>query len=548
MKRAKTERLRPLLYEGPHTWLYIAGLARVVVLGLAGAGIYWLGAYQGVGLLLLALFSFAAATSILCLVSLRRLKQVHPLLVWTQMLVDFSVVAATISFTGGIRSFFAFLMVVVILEAGLLLGLAQGFLFATLASVFIFLQAAMPPPPGPHTTNQWIELWYRFLIQGLAFYLTAFVSGYWNQRVNRMEQFQRRILDNMNSGFLMTDRNGIVTVLNKMGHEILGMPNGSLVGKPVQDVLSPVPAGECPVMTALRLGRDFISYEFETKGRNKTKLLGLTTSQIAEHADGLGGIIASFSDLTEMARMRQELQSQDRLAAVGELAAGLAHEIRNPVAAIRGALDELPANMESALLVQRLSAIAIRESDHLNEIVTGFLNFARNPTLKREVFDLRQLALEVKDLVAREHAGPGRLNVVTEMPDRQCVMSGDRSQIKRVFVNLCENGIQAMDGRGTFRIRLAPSANSYEISFDDEGPGIDPDKTAKIFEPFYTEREKGVGMGLAICLRIVTAHDGTIRVGSREGGGASMTVRLPVGQMPARQAADGRRQAVLGKE
>jgi len=538
VKPAKTQRLRPLLYEGPRTWLYVAGLARVVVLGLAGAGIYWLGAYQGVGLLLFALFSFAAATSILCLVSLRRLKQIHPLLVWTQVLVDFGVVAATISFTGGIRSFFAFLMVVVILEAGLLLGLAQGFLFATLASVFILLQAAMPPPPVPSTTNQWIELWYRFLIQGLAFYLTAFVSGYWNQRVNRMEQFQRRILDNMNSGFLMTDRHGIVTVLNKMGHEILGMPNGSLVGKPVQEVLSPVSGGECPVMTALRLGRDFISYEFQVKaGHNKTKLLGLTTSQIAEHADGLGGVIASFSDLTEMASMRQELQSQDRLAAVGELAAGLAHEIRNPVAAIRGALDELPANMQSAQLVQRLSAIAIRESDHLNEIVTGFLNFARNPTLKREVFDLRQLALEVKDLIAREHGGPGRLNVVTELPDGQCVVSGDRSQIKRVFVNLCENGVQAMGGRGTFRIRLAPSGNTYEINFDDEGPGIDPDKTAKIFEPFYTEREKGVGMGLAICLRIVTAHDGTIRVGSREGGGASVTVRLPIGHILSNQAA-----------
>ncbi|HUW59845.1 MAG TPA: ATP-binding protein [Candidatus Bathyarchaeia archaeon] len=531
MNHESTERLKPLRYQGPHAWLYIAGTARVVVLGLAGAGIYRLGTYQGVGLLLLALFSFAAVTSILCLLSLRRSSHVHPLLTWTQMLVDLSVVAATISFTGGIRSQFAFLMVIVILEAGLLLGLAQGFLFATLASLFMFLQAVMPPLPVPHTADQWIELWYRFLIQGLAFYLTAFISGYWNQRINRMEQFQRRILDNMNNGFLMVDRNGIMTVLNKMGHEILDVPNGSLPGKPVQQFLAPVSGGECPILTALRLRRDFISYEFQVKtGNGHTKLLGLTTSQIAEPSDGLGGIIVSFTDLTEMARLRQELQSQDRLAAVGELAAGLAHEIRNPVAAIRGALDELPANIHSVQLVERLTTIAIRESDHLNQIVTGFLNFARNPTLKREVFDLRQLAAEVKDLLAREHNDSGQLTISTDLPDAACAISGDRSQIKRVFVNLGENGIQAMRGRGTLCIRIKASGNSYEISFDDEGPGIEPHKISKIFEPFYTEREKGVGMGLAICLRIITAHDGTIRASSREGGGATMTVRLPVGQ------------------
>jgi two-component system sensor histidine kinase PilS (NtrC family) len=329
----------------------------------------------------------------------------------------------------------------------------------------------------------------------------------------------------------MADRNGLVTAINKMGHEILNAPNGSLLGRPVQQFLTPVSGGECPILTALRLRRDFISYEFQVGTVDgQIKLLGLTTSQIVEPADGVGGIIASFTDLTEMARLRQELQSQDRLAAVGELAAGLAHEIRNPVAAIRGALDELPANIHSVDLVERLTTIAIRESDHLNEIITGFLSFARNPTLKREVFDLRQLAAEVKDLLGREYDHCDTLTIAMDMPKEACSISGDRSQIKRVFINLGQNAIQAMDGRGTLGIRITSGGNFYEVSFDDEGPGIEPDKTSKIFEPFYTEREKGVGMGLAICMRIVTAHDGTIRVSSRQGGGATMTVRLPVGQ------------------
>lgn len=529
--RARAERLKPLLYEGPHVRLYVAGVARVALLALAGANIYRLGTYQGMGVFLLALFSFAAATSVLCLASLQRAGRVHPLLTWTQMLVDFGVVAATIGFTGGIRSLFTSLLVVVILEAGLLLGLAQGFVFATLASAFMFVQALMPAPAAAQATEQGAEIWYRFLIQGLAFYLTAFVSGYWNQRINRMEQFQRRILDNMNSGFLMTDRKGFVIALNRAGHEILGVPNGSMLGKPVQQVLRTLPGGECPILTVLRSHRDFVSYEFQVGIEDgRTKLLGLTTSQISGPSEETGGVIASFTDLTEVARMRQELQSQDRLAAIGELAAGLAHEIRNPVAAIRGALDELPSNINSPQLVDRLTAIAIRESDHLNRIVTGFLNFARNPTLKREAFDLRQLTSEVKDLLGHEYGSTGELSITVTLPDYPCVISGDRSQIKRVFVNLCENAIQAMEQRGELRIGLARAGTAYEIRFDDEGPGIEPDKIRKIFEPFYTEREKGVGMGLAICLRIVTAHDGTIRASSREGGGATMTVRLPIDQ------------------
>jgi two-component system sensor histidine kinase PilS (NtrC family) len=521
-----------MAYEGPHMWLWFVGIARIIVLLLAAAGVYRLSAYAGLGYLLCALYGAALATGVLYLISLRRAVAVSPLLTWTQMLVDYGVVAATVGFTGGIQSFFTFLFVIVILEAGLLLGLTQGFVFATLAIVFMGVQAAVPPlTPTSLTAYDWVEPWYRFLIQGLAFYLTAFVSGYWNQRIHRMEQFQRDILDNMNNGFLMTDRHGLVIALNRTASEILNLPESAAVGKPVEQVLRTASGSESPVVTALRSRSDFISYEFLVlTGGNETKQLGLTTSQICDTGGDLMGVIASFTDLTEITRMRQELQSQDRLVAVGELAAGLAHEIRNPVASIRGAVDELQANLESAEIVRRLAGIAIRESDHLNDIVSGFLNFARSPNLKHEVFDLRPVAEEVRDLLYQEFGQDGGLKITNVLPGTSCPVSGSPSQIRQVFFNLGKNAVEAMNKRGTVTITVVPCPGSFEIRFDDEGPGIPPDKMTHIFEPFYTEKERGVGMGLAICLRIVTAHDGTIRAGSREGRGATLTVRLPAAQ------------------
>ena len=225
--------------------------------------------------------------------------------------------------------------------------------------------------------------------------------------------------------------------------------------------------------------------------------------------------------------MREELRQQDRLAVIGELAAGLAHEIRNPVAVIRGALEEWSARDKDEALQGKLEEIAIRESDHLNDIVSGFLNFARNPSLKREIIDAEAFALEISESLRREYQDCAGLRIEFGRSGWPCLVSGNATQIKQVFTNLGKNAIEAMQGKGTLRIEVSNSSGPVEIRFDDDGPGIDPDKIGRIFEPFYTTKESGVGMGLAVCLRIITAHDGTIMATSREGGGCSMKVLLP---------------------
>jgi two-component system sensor histidine kinase PilS (NtrC family) len=234
-----------------------------------------------------------------------------------------------------------------------------------------------------------------------------------------------------------------------------------------------------------------------------------------------------------MDQLRQEMRKQDRLAVVGELAAGLAHEIRNPVAVIRGAVEELQNGQAQDETQRKLQSMALRESDHLNDIVGGFLDFAREPEMKREIFDVRDLALEVRELVDLEYNKADGYATRLECPIEPCWVSADVSQLKQVLVNLARNAMEAMkpNSGGTLRIMLSRQGlGPIELRFDDEGPGVPPDEMARIFEPFYTTKESGVGMGLAVCARIITAHDGTIRASSREGGGCSMIVHLPAAQ------------------
>jgi len=520
-------------YDGPPSWLWLVGTGRIGVLVIVALGAGFITAQTEFSYSLSIIYVAAFASMLWYLVALRREHSLSAVLTWTQMLVDFGVVAATISFTMKQEgSLFTFLLVIVILEAGVLMGLVQGFVFASLASGFMFFQFILSTTRVPDPLTHW----YNFLIQGIAFFFTAFISGYWNQRVSRMKQFQREILDNMNSGFLITDAKGLVIAVNKSACQILHLVEGNVAGRHVDGILRPESGVECPVTTALRLQKDFASYEFyAVTGPDESKLLGLTTNRIRDAHGHVTGLIASFTDLTEMARMRQELQKQDRMAAIGELSAGLAHEIRNPVASIRGAMDELRHGVGAPGVIERLAAIAVRESDHLNEIVSGFLDFARRPSERREAFDVRETVQEVKDQLERKYESADHLRVAVRLPSERCWVMGDPTQIRQVFLNLGQNAVEAMEEHGALSIEVTTGRGHVETRFEDEGPGIDPDKVARIFEPFYTEKERGVGMGLAICMRIVTAHDGTIQAASRPGGGTSMRVRLPAAKnLPAK--------------
>jgi len=511
-------------YDRHVTWLRYVGVVRIGVLSFLAAGAGMMGLADGRPQLVV-LYAVGFLSSVWFLHTVRRRGRIDTVQGWLMLLVDFSIVAVTVSFTQGSGSLFTFMFVVVVLEAGLLVGFVQGFVLATLCAAFMLTQLLFPPQSSTLST---FEANYNFLVQSLSFYLTAFLSGYWNQRIYRLQEFQREILDNMNSGFLIADAHGVVTVQNRAARAVLGIQGDTAVGAPIQRVLRVASGGESPVVTAMRTGNDFVSYEFRAlREDNDEILLGLTTNCMRDARGNVTGVIASFSDLTEMHAMREELRRQDRLAVVGELAAGLAHEIRNPLAVIRGSVEELGRSADNPGLEEKLRGMILRESDHLNEIVSGFLDFAREPSTNRQTVDVCELARETVESLRVKYRDSEGLTIELHIPETPRWISCDPSQLKQVFANLGTNGVEAMERTGRLRVVVDAHESPIDIRFEDEGPGIPPDKMARIFEPFFTTKQNGVGMGLAVCMRIVTAHDGTLRAAVREGGGCRMSVTLP---------------------
>jgi two-component system sensor histidine kinase PilS (NtrC family) len=515
--------------ESKH-WFWHFSIARIGVLSFVTLGTAQMGIDQG-GWLLLCVYVFAFASSAAFINTLKVYGSVGIRQTWAQVMVDFSVVALTVALTHGETSFFTFIFVVVVLEAGLLLGFRQSFAIATLATTFMLWEHWSTPDRAQQLES--FALWYNFLVQALAFYLTAFVSDYWNHRITRLQEFQEEVLDNLSHGFMIVDNEGLVTVHNRACNKILKLRNQSLKKIGIESLLAPKSGDECPVQTALRSDLDYTGYEYPVRlpdGQNI--LIGLTTNKIMDRDKQLTGLIVSFDDLTEMSQMREELMRNDRMAIVGELAAGLAHEIRNPVAVIRGAVEELPHHESASDTSDRLQNMALRESDHLNEIVSGFLDFAREPSNKRKPIAICPLITEIVELLEREFHDKDELTISTEFVQEDIMVSADASQLKQVFINLAKNGIEAMNAAGRLRISVYQSKEGpIEIRFDDDGAGINPDKAGRIFEPFYTTKDTGVGMGLAVCLRIITAHDGTIRAANREKGGCSIHVSLPLSNL-----------------
>lgn len=514
-------------YEGPVRWLWIVGIGRIFVLFLITVGFYFY--------LPIPFFYFFSPIYVIALIlSIWHLYELYKgshrfnFLLWAQMLVDFGIVCATIGTTEGYSSSFTFLLVIVIMEAGFLLGIYQGFFFAIFSTIFMGLQFALEKDFSLAS----IQYWYSFLIQAMSFIFTGFISGYWNQRVSILKQFQQDILNNMNSGFLITDPNGFVRSLNRAGCRIFEVQEEDIIGKHVDNLVKTVSQFECPITTSLRLNRDFTSYEFYIyTSTGKQKLIGLTTNRLIDKNGKMIALIASCSDLSELDQIRQDLRRHDRLVAIGEQLSGLAHEIRNPVASIRGAVAEIPKNINHPDILNRLSSIATRECDRLNYIITSFLNFAREPSQNKETIVISELLLQFtqqlqKNLIQEKNH---TLEVIIDPKAKDCKIRGDTEQILIVFQNLAQNAYDAMPEGGKLTIYLTCTGEKgpIEIHFKDEGIGISPDKITHIFDPFYTEKKHGIGMGLTICLRIISAHDGTIHVASNQKKGTTMIVRLP---------------------
>jgi two-component system sensor histidine kinase PilS (NtrC family) len=250
------------------------------------------------------------------------------------------------------------------------------------------------------------------------------------------------------------------------------------------------------------------------------------------------GAICSFQDLTEIKRMEEQVRQADRLAAIGRLAAGLAHEIRNPIGSIRGSVELLGGSLDPKGDDRRLMDIVLRESDRLDAIIRDFLQFSRPPTLVRVPTDLGGMLDEILLMLSNQSRLQGTdapVQIRRESSESTVKVDVDPSQMRQALWNLCLNGVEAMPQGGELRVgvrALTPAAGRphVEVTVEDTGVGITAAELTQVFEPFYTTKPQGTGLGLAIAHRIVEDHGGELRVQSEPYRGTRFTISLPVSE------------------
>jgi two-component system sensor histidine kinase PilS (NtrC family) len=506
--------------------------------------------YALIGLTYALTVVYALALPRLGLASLR-------LFAYVQVLHDLGFASVTVALTGGIESPFVVLYTLGIVNASLLLYGRGTILAVSLSALLLVLVANVPAAwlpgqgegpldwlvaPGARGRDRHGDLGLVLALAGFVAIgaLASFLADQLRRASERleaksvdlaeMEAMNRLIVQSIQSGLLTVAPDGRITSFNHAAQAITGRSPAEVLGRPVQDLFR-----DMDLDRPLRGERWEVEY---TRPSGDTLTLGFSVSALrdepgspAEPPRSLGRIVL-FQDLTPYKALEEEVRRADRLAAVGKLAAGMAHEIRNPLASMSGSVQLLREELVTASGEhRRLMDIVLRETDRLNELITDFLLFARPGSPKRDPVDL---AAVVEETVALVGTGRDRTVQVDLRVERPLPTVGDARELRQVVWNLIVNAEQAMPRGGRIEVagRLAGD-DAIEVTVKDGGDGIAVKDLSKIFDPFFTTKPNGTGLGLAIVHRIVQSHGGTIAVASRPGAGTTFTLRLPAAGAPA---------------
>ena len=463
---------------------------------------------------------------------------------WLMSILDTVLITAVVAATGGARSIFAFLYVLTVIAACVLLsrtgGLAIGGLASALYIGLVFGRTVFPitafyEPPLETTA---LEVLTMFLNAG-TFLTVAIVAGGLAERFHETRQaletqrrdlrdlqaFRDLIFNSVGTGLVALDLEHKVTAFNPAAEEITGVRATDAIGRAGSAIL-----GESVPLGAIHEGilanpRAAALHESVVRRSDGTTVpVRMTFSALASGDSDHVGLIAVCEDLSDIRAMEARMRQADRLATLGRMAANIAHEIRNPLASLSGAIEVLthtPAGEEERA---RLSQIVLRESDRLNGIIRNFLEYARPAPLSREAVNAAEILDKV--LVLLEHAPlPAAIKIVRVFP-AEIRFSLDAQQFRQAIWNLCLNAVEAMPDGGELTVAAARRGEGLEISVEDTGIGIGAAELTEIFEPFFSTKTGGSGLGLALVHRIVTDHGGRVDVRSEVGLGTTVTLTL----------------------
>ena len=463
--------------------------------------------------------------------------QEHRLQAAIQVLTDLVLVSLVVHETGGWDSSLNFLYPLVIIVASVLLPRVWAFLIAALAFIlyglvlelnyYAVIRSYCSTHPGFQTLQAiiFVNLFAFLAVAYLAGLLTAKLRQVGVQlkdtsgALESLQVLHENIVHSISSGLVTTGLDGRITLVNAAGQRLLEHSAAELVGTPVSQLfMDSLPTVESEHAHA--------EVRFETPGKfRKTLRVRVAALTVPERGDQ--GYVYVLDDLTELRRLEREIRMQDRLAAVGRLAAAIAHEIRNPLTSIAGSVSMLSGVPEMNEEHRRLLDIVTRESQRLNAIITDFLAYSRTKQYHFDKVDLIQLVEDTLTLMDhRMEAENTGITIKRSFPVKQAWSLADGDKLKQVFWNICENAVRAMKDGGTLTVSLEEAGEDWQIGFADTGEGMSPQQTEKIFEPFQSNFEGGTGLGLAIVYQIMQAHEGKVWARSKPGQGSTFVLRL----------------------
>jgi two-component system sensor histidine kinase PilS (NtrC family) len=485
-----------------------------------------------------------------------------------QVAGDLVVTTAIIHVSGGAQSGYAFFFLLSIVGAALI-DYTRGALIATGASLLLYVLVCwlgwlgiLGVPAGQHPSTAEMtaaELSRQLILNGAAFAAVGLLAGRLGSQlaaasVNLATQERRSadlaaqsadIIRCLSSGLVTIDKSGIVLTFNDAAEDITGIEAVKARGRSIGDLLPPVATLLEHLGDRAEVRRGEVRL---ARGRGE-RVLGVSISALTDHRDEPVGRILNFQDLTELRRMEGQVKRAERLAAVGQMAAGVAHEIRNPLASISGSVEILRQAPHIDPDHGTLMDIVVRECDRLNVLITELLDYASPRAPVQAPVDLGALLAETVRVFSQDRA-TGQVGVVFLPNSEPIEIQGDGDQLRQVVWNLLRNAAQASTGDSEVVLRLRrlpayepapgesqmgvpPAGPWVELIVEDHGVGMSPGDRDRLFEPFFTTKARGTGLGLAMVHRIVTAHRGTIRVESAPGRGTRVTVRLPVSEQSA---------------
>jgi two-component system, NtrC family, sensor histidine kinase PilS len=504
-------------------------------------------------MVLRALYAIIAVTyffSIIYFVLLRSLKY-FKFNIYLQLVVDVCLITVLVYITGSLRSNYSLLYTLVIIysviflerKGGLIVASASGIFYGLLLDLeyFQWIPRISSTDFDYHLTPE--EVFFRILVHMVSFYILAFLASFVVEQekktrslleekesaFDQLDLLFRSIIESVDTGVMTINLAGRIKTFNRAAEDITGFSLPEVENKRIEDLfpefITSLSEGDVQEHPKSRM-------EVVITGKKAKRInVGCSISHLKDKKEKQIGNILIFQDLTEIKKMEDNLEKSKRLALIGEMAAGLAHEMRNPLASIAGSVELLKQGINLEETDNRLMQIILRGKDQLESFVRDFLLLARPIPVKREVVDINDITDDVIENMKLSPFWSNKIKVV-RLFDKKVNAVSNKEHIRQIIHNLLLNAIQAMNDIGTLTIkntiRKLDDKNEYaEINITDNGCGIEENNLQKIFEPFFTNKDKGTGLGLTIVGRLVDGYGGKIKFVSKVDKGTTCTVWLP---------------------